>query len=92
MWFITPVKHFGTCCLEYLGKNIEEKNISDIKFPLTLQLESFTGEKILFTIMQEIFFQLYGVKISFSLIEKKFLFNFMLETFFHFTEGNFHSI
>ena len=34
---------------------IEEKNITEIKFLLTLQLESFTEEKFFLAIMREIF-------------------------------------
>ena len=65
---------------------IEEKNITEIKFLLTLQLESFTEEKFFLAIMREIFFQLYVAKISFSLVERNSLFNLLLENFFNFTE------
>ena len=41
---------------------IEEKNITEIKFLLTLQLESFIEEKFFLAIMREIFFQLYVAK------------------------------
>ena len=37
---------------------IEEKNITEIKFLLTLQLESFTEEKFFLAIMREIVFSI----------------------------------
>ena len=71
---------------------IEEKNITEIKFLLTLQLESFTEEKFFLAIMREIFFQLYVAKISFSLVERNSLFNLPLDNFFNFTDRSFRSI
>ena len=58
---------------------IEEKNITEIKFLLTLQLEGFTEEKFFLAIMREIFFQLYVAKISFSSVERDSLFNLPLD-------------
>ena len=71
---------------------IEEKNITEIKFLLTLQLESFTEEKFFLAIMREIFFQLYIAKISFSSVERDSLFNLPLDNFFNFTDRSFRSI
>ena len=71
---------------------IEEKNITEIKFLLTLQLESFTEEKFFLAIMREICFQLYVAKISFSSVERDSLFNLPLDNFFNFTDRSFHSI
>ena len=71
---------------------IEEKNITEIKFLLTLQLESFTEEKFFLAIMREIFFQLYVAKISFSSVERDSLFNLPLDNFFNFTDRSFRSI
>ena len=71
---------------------IEEKNITEIKFLLTLQLESFTEEKFFLAIMREIVFQLYIAKISFSSVERDSLFNLPLDNFFNFTDRSFRSI
>ena len=71
---------------------IEEKKFTKIKFIITLQLESFTKEKFFLAIMREIFFQLYVAKISFSLVERKSLFNLPLDNFFNFTDRRFFSI
>ena len=71
---------------------IEEKNITEIKFLLTLQLESFTEEKFFLAIMREIFFQLYVAKNSFSSVERDSLFNLPLDNFFNFTDRSFRSI